>query len=85
MLSAQQTGCPFRYSGYDAYRRQKVGHSGKVVPELDGIQELLKRKQIGYASVRGGVSNRAENPEISEMQNAVYLLGRSQRQDWALL
>ena len=35
-------------------------------PELDGIQELLKRKQIGYASVRGGVSNRAE--EIRRFQ-----------------
>ena len=38
----------------------------RFVPELDGIQELLKRKQIGYASVRGGVSNRAE--EIRRFQ-----------------
>lgn len=38
----------------------------RFVPELDGIQELLKRKQIGYASVRGGVSDRAE--EIRRFQ-----------------
>ena len=38
----------------------------RFAPELDGIQELLKRKQIGYASVRGGVSDRAE--EIRRFQ-----------------
>lgn len=44
----------------------------RFVPELDGIQELLKRKQIGYASVRGGVSNRAE--EIRRFQEDGRLL-----------
>ena len=45
---------------------RKLVIMARFVPELDGIQELLKRKQIGYASVRGGVSDRAE--EIRRFQ-----------------
>lgn len=30
----------------------------RFVPELDDIQELLEKKKIGYAVVRGGVKNR---------------------------
>ena len=30
----------------------------RFVPELDDIQELLEKKKIGYAAVRGGVKDR---------------------------
>ena len=38
----------------------------RFVPELNDIQELLEKKGIGYACVRGGVKNRTE--EISRFQ-----------------
>ena len=38
----------------------------RFAPELNEIQKLLEQKQIGYASVRGGVSDRAE--EIRRFQ-----------------
>ena len=61
-----KTGCPFRYSGYDAYRRQKVGHHGKICAGTERDSETAGQKQIGYASVRGGISDRAE--EIRRFQ-----------------
>ncbi len=38
----------------------------RFVPELNDIQRLLEKKNIGYASVRGGISDRAE--EIRRFQ-----------------
>lgn len=32
----------------------------RFVPEMKDIQEMLEKKDIGYADVRGGVRNRAE-------------------------
>ncbi|MFR6399877.1 DEAD/DEAH box helicase [Ruminococcus sp.] len=67
LLSAQQNWmlCPIFWTPC-LQKKKKLVILARFVPELDGIQELLKRKQIGYASVRGGVSNRAE--EIRRFQ-----------------
>ncbi|MEG1446998.1 MAG: DEAD/DEAH box helicase [Ruthenibacterium sp.] len=46
---------------------QKIVIMARFVPELNDIQHLLEKKKIGYAAVRGGVKNRAE--EISRFQN----------------
>ena len=45
---------------------KKLVVMARFVPELNDIQELLEKKGIGYACVRGGVKNRAE--EISRFQ-----------------
>lgn len=37
---------------------KKLVIMARFVPELDDIQELLEKKKIGYAVVRGGVKNR---------------------------
>ena len=39
---------------------KKLVVMARFVAELDDIQELLEKKGIGYACVRGGVTNRAE-------------------------
>lgn len=39
---------------------------GTMLPELNDIHKLLEQKHIGYASVRGGISDRAE--EIRRFQ-----------------
>lgn len=46
---------------------KKVVVMARFVPELNDIQALLQKKKIGYAVVRGGVKNRAD--EISRFQN----------------
>ena len=38
----------------------------RFVPELNDIQEMLDKKGIGYACVRGGIKDRAE--EIKRFQ-----------------
>ncbi len=45
---------------------KKLVVMARFVAELDDIQELLEKKGIGYACVRGGVTNRAE--EIARFQ-----------------
>lgn len=45
---------------------KKLVIMARFIPELDKIQELLEKKKIGYASVRGGVKDR-EN-EIHRFQ-----------------
>lgn len=45
---------------------KKVVVMARFVPELDDIQEMLEKKGIGYACVRGGVKDRAE--EIRRFQ-----------------
>ena len=45
---------------------KKLVIMARFVPELNDIQKLLEQKQIGYASVRGGISDRAE--EIRRFQ-----------------
>ena len=45
---------------------RKLVIMARFVPELNEIQKLLEQKQIGYASVRGGISDRAE--EIRRFQ-----------------
>lgn len=37
---------------------RKIVVMARFVPELDDIQELLEKKKIGYAVVRGGISDR---------------------------
>ena len=39
---------------------KKLVVMARFVPEFNDIQELLEKKGIGYACVRGGVKNRAE-------------------------
>lgn len=39
---------------------KKIVVMARFVAELDAIQELLEKKKIGYAAVRGGVKNREE-------------------------
>ena len=39
---------------------RKLVVMARFVAELDAIQELLKKKKIGYAAVRGGIKNRDE-------------------------
>ena len=39
---------------------RKLVVTARFVAELDAIQELLKKKKIGYAAVRGGVKDREE-------------------------
>jgi SNF2 family DNA or RNA helicase len=45
---------------------KKLVIMARFIPELNDIQKLLKKKNIGYASVRGGISDRAE--EIRRFQ-----------------
>lgn len=45
---------------------KKIVVMARFVPELNDIEALLKKKGIGYASVRGGVKNRGE--EIRRFQ-----------------
>lgn len=45
---------------------RKLVVMARFVPELNDIQKLLEKKNIGYASVRGGISDRAE--EIRRFQ-----------------
>jgi SNF2 family DNA or RNA helicase len=45
---------------------RKLVIMARFVPELNDIQKLLEQKQIGYAAVRGGISDRAE--EIRRFQ-----------------
>lgn len=45
---------------------KKLVIMARFVPELDDIQELLEKKKIGYAVVRGGVKNRDD--EIHRFQ-----------------
>lgn len=45
---------------------KKLVVMARFIPELDDIQELLDKKNIGYAVVRGGVKDRAE--EIRRFQ-----------------
>lgn len=45
---------------------KKLVIMARFVPELNDIQKLLEKKNIGYASVRGGVSDRAK--EIRRFQ-----------------
>lgn len=45
---------------------KKLVIMARFVPELNDIQKLLEKKNIGYASVRGGISDRAE--EIRRFQ-----------------
>lgn len=45
---------------------KKVVIMARFVPELNDIQDLLEKKGIGYAAVRGGVKDRAE--EIRRFQ-----------------
>lgn len=45
---------------------KKIVVMARFVPELNDIEALLKRKGIGFASVRGGVKNRGE--EIRRFQ-----------------
>lgn len=45
---------------------KKLVIMARFVPELNDIQKLLEKKNIGYASVRGGVSDRTE--EIRKFQ-----------------
>ena len=45
---------------------RKLVIMARFVPELNEIQKLLEQKQIGYAAVRGGISDRAE--EIRRFQ-----------------
>ena len=45
---------------------KKIVIMARFVPELDDIQKLLEKKNIGYASVRGGVKDRSE--EIHRFQ-----------------
>ena len=45
---------------------KKLVVMARFIPELDDIQELLEKKDIGYAVVRGGVKERAE--EIRRFQ-----------------
>ncbi len=46
---------------------KKIVVMARFVSELNDIQDLLEKKNIGYAVVRGGVKNRSE--EISRFQN----------------
>ena len=46
---------------------KKLVVMARFVAELDAIQELLKKKKIGYAAVRGGVKGRGE--EIRRFQH----------------
>lgn len=45
---------------------KKLVIMARFVPELNDIQKLLEKKNIGYASVRGGISDRAK--EIRKFQ-----------------
>jgi len=45
---------------------QKIVVMARFVPELNDIQAMLEKKKIGYAVVRGGVKNRAE--EVKRFQ-----------------
>jgi len=45
---------------------KKLVIMARFVPELDDIQELLEKKKIGYAVVRGGIKNRDD--EIHRFQ-----------------
>ncbi len=45
---------------------RKLVIMARFVPELNDIQKLLEQKHIGYASVRGGISDRSE--EIRRFQ-----------------
>ena len=45
---------------------KKIVVMARFVPELDDIQELLEKKKIGYAVVRGGVKDR--DSEIHRFQ-----------------
>ena len=42
---------------------KKLVIMARFIPELEDIEELLKARKIGYAVVRGGVKNRAEEIE----------------------
>ena len=46
---------------------KKLVVMARFVPELNDIQALLEKKKIGYAVVRGGVKDRAE--EVRRFQN----------------
>ncbi len=46
---------------------KKLVIMARFVPEMDAITELLEKQHIGYAEVRGGVKDRAE--EVSRFQN----------------
>ncbi len=46
---------------------RKLVIMARFVPELNDIEALLQKKKIGYAVVRGGVKNRAE--EVRRFQN----------------
>lgn len=45
---------------------KKLVIMARFVPEMNDIQEMLEKKGIGYAAVRGGVKDRAE--EIRRFQ-----------------
>lgn len=46
---------------------KKIVVMARFVPELNDIQQMLEKKKISYAVVRGGVKNRTD--EISSFQN----------------
>ena len=46
---------------------KKIVIMARFIPELDDIEELLKKKKAGYAVIRGGVKDRAG--EVSRFQN----------------
>lgn len=46
---------------------EKVVVMARFVAELDAIEEMLTKKKIGYAAVRGGVTDRAE--QVARFQN----------------
>ena len=47
---------------------EKLVIMGRFVAELDAIEEMLKKKKIGYAVVRGGIADRSD--QVSRFQNS---------------
>lgn len=56
---------------------KKLVIMARFVPEMDNIQELLEKKGIGYAAVRGGVKDRAEEiRRFQEDDDCMVFLGQ---------
>lgn len=53
----------------------------RFVPEMNDIQEMLEKKGIGYAAVRGGVKDRAEEiRRFWKIPTVWFLLDRLRQQ-----
>lgn len=56
---------------------KKLVIMARFVPEMNDLQEMLEKKGIGYAAVRGGVKDRAEEiRRFQEDSDCMVLIGQ---------